>query len=124
MGINATVVVKKGDRDTLYLTELHIAGHDTTKSETRLLCAAVGMLSRTLIHTLAARKACAIYVDAPRTGNLSLIVKEIPTRLNEWFAGVSSVALQGLRDLAFEFDKQFVLKINDSDGNVIDARKL
>lgn len=119
MGINANVVVKQTTRHGLHLSQLSITGHDATNDTVRLLCAAISMLSRTVMHTIAAKETCVVQMDAPRPGTVALAVQAIPPHLNGWFAGVTSIALQGLHDLSIEFPEQFLLKISDSDGNAI-----
>ena len=66
------------------------------------VCAAVTLLVRSAARDLAGSSALRVVGSAPKEGAITFEILEYDTNAERWLAGVSSLLLQGLRDLASE----------------------
>lgn len=73
------------------------------------VCAAVTILTRTVVRTLEANTALTVRFNAPEEGVLDLEVLEIPMDQQSWLKGVSDLLYRGLRDLSGDAPGEIVV---------------
>jgi uncharacterized protein YsxB (DUF464 family) len=66
------------------------------------VCAGVTVLVRSVARLLAEDRFVAVRGEAPAEGSLGFDVESVAAEKEEWLEGVTSLLLQGLRDIAAE----------------------
>jgi uncharacterized protein YsxB (DUF464 family) len=75
-----------------------------------IVCAAVTVLARTALRTLAAMGGASVSAEAPRRGVLGFVVEKAPAD-GAAAAGASSFLLEGLRSVAREYPDHCIVRV-------------
>ena len=92
------------------LCTVRVHGHEVDPARSFKLCAALSMHVRTLLHVIQIHNVDARIV-LPQEGDATIADIVPSLDMHAWFAGVSATFIQGCRDLAAEFPRQFLFKI-------------
>lgn len=115
----AAVITLTGadDERRLLLTSLEVHGHEIDPRREFLLCTALSMHVRTVLHLLQHTADLSAEIDVPHEGSTIIHQISVSPQLTEWFSGVSALFLQGMRDLAAQFPRQFSLTVTVAERN-------
>ncbi len=84
------------------------------KPEMNPVCGIISMTARSVARLIASRPGWTVDGNAPKPGNLSLVVIERPKDTDEWLKGVTETLIQALADVAQEYPNAVSVHIEES----------